>query len=86
MAYNKAIPEPATGDVVDLSGIDYYQQMAHRISVSKGWWNGYLDNKKARNVPEMLALIHSEVSEALEEYREGWMEIWYSYQASGLVT
>jgi len=30
----------------------------------KGWW------KEPRTIPELLALIHSEVSEALEAYRD----------------
>jgi NTP pyrophosphatase (non-canonical NTP hydrolase) len=36
----------------------------HRYAVEKGWW----DND--RPVPELLCLIHSEISEALEGYRE----------------
>lgn len=39
---------------------------AHAMSRSKGWYDG---DDAVRNVPEMLALIHSEVSEALEAYR-----------------
>lgn len=43
----------------------------HGRSVAAGW---YTDPKTGqpiqRNVPEMLALIHSEVSEALEGYRK----------------
>lgn len=38
---------------------------AHKNSVEKGWWeNG------STNIPEKLMMIVSEVSEALEEYRE----------------
>lgn len=43
---------------------------AHAMSRSKGWYDGA---DATRNIPEMLALIHSEVSEALEDYRTGAM-------------
>lgn len=35
------------------------------IAESKGWWDD------ERTVPELMALMHSEISEALEEYRNG---------------
>ena len=38
---------------------------AHKLSTEKGW------HQVERSVPELLCLIHSEVSEALEEYRNG---------------
>lgn len=44
---------------------------AHDTALEKGWWN----DKEAVNIPEKLALIHSEVSEALEAYRTGDMKI-----------
>lgn len=37
----------------------------HELAIKKGWW------EKERSVPELLCLVHSEVSEALEAYREG---------------
>lgn len=40
------------------------QKRAHRIAKDKGWW----DNP--REFPELAALIHSEISEALESWRK----------------
>lgn len=37
----------------------------HETAKSKGWW------EKDRNFGEALALIHCEVSEAMEAYRDG---------------
>ena len=39
-------------------------EKAHATSRAKGWYD-----KGERNIPELLCLIHSEVSEALEAYR-----------------
>jgi len=36
----------------------------HKNAVEHGWWEA------DRNIPESLCLIHSEVSEALEAYRD----------------
>jgi len=38
--------------------------LIHGNAVKHGWW------ENQRPVPELLALIHSEVSEALEAYRK----------------
>lgn len=35
----------------------------HKNAITKGWW------EEKRNIPELLCLVHSEVSEALEAYR-----------------
>jgi len=37
----------------------------HANAVAHGWW------EKPPSIPEALCLIHAEVSEALEEYRDG---------------
>jgi hypothetical protein len=41
-------------------------KLVHEANVQKGFWP---ENKLDRNVGEMLALIHSELSEGLEAYR-----------------
>lgn len=40
-------------------------QTVHETAKSKGWWD------QDRNRPEMIALMHSELSEALEALRHG---------------
>ena len=43
--------------------INEFAAEVHKNAVDHGWWEG------ERTFPEIVALIHSEVSEALEEYR-----------------
>lgn len=38
---------------------------AHQTAIEKGWW------EKDRNNYELIALMHSELSEAVEAYRKG---------------
>jgi hypothetical protein len=39
--------------------------IAHGTAVAKGWWS------PPREIPELLCLVHSEVSETLEAFRDG---------------
>ncbi len=56
----------------------------HNIALNAGWWtnvktgesmSGYdADGNPKRNIGELLALVHSELSEALEGARKGLMD------------
>lgn len=46
-----------------------YRKESWQIAEEHGWHEGQI------NVPERLALIHSEVSEALEDHRNGAFEL-----------
>jgi NTP pyrophosphatase (non-canonical NTP hydrolase) len=46
--------------------IDEYILASHRLAKEKGFWD------KPRELPELIALCHSELSESLEEARKGF--------------
>ena len=48
-----------------LRGIVRFGDYVHQVARNKGWW----DKAASRSEPELIALMHSELSEALEEYR-----------------
>lgn len=54
-------------------GINDLVKAAHENAVSKGWWD------KEPSFGEVIALIHSEASEALEDFRVGRAptQVWY---------
>ena len=51
---------------VPAGGLNSYRDICHQTAVTKGWWS-----KDERRLPELIALCHSELSEALECYRDG---------------
>ena len=52
---------------VTLNG---FAKSVHENSVAHGWW------ETERELPEIIALCHSELSEALEAYRNGEDMVW----------
>lgn len=48
-------------------------RLSHSVNVRAGWWSDINTGESLigkRNVPEMLCMVHSEISEALEAYRK----------------
>lgn len=66
------------GESLKGKTINEMAKAVHENSVKHGWW----DNGE-RNFGELIALCHSELSEAFEEYRNGHepTETYYSCQA-----
>lgn len=47
----------------------------HSNNVAAGWWSNIKTGEKAeRNVGELLCLVHSEISEAMEGHRKNLMD------------
>lgn len=59
----------------DLQALDRLRDHFHQTSIDDGWYTDLKTGQRIqRNVPEMLALIHSETSEVLEGYRKNSMD------------
>lgn len=59
------------------AGARLLQDTCHNAAVAGGWWHDLMTGvslKGQRNIPEMLCLIHSEISEAMEGHRKNKMD------------
>ena len=57
-----------------ILGLNECAKDCHEAAVKGGWWHDREGKKKERNVGELLCLIHSEISEAMEGARKGLMD------------
>lgn len=64
-AVAKALDMPLNYVVQFVSAWAFVQAVIHAVAKQKGWWD------EERNDGEMIALMHSELSEALEYLRKG---------------
>jgi NTP pyrophosphatase (non-canonical NTP hydrolase) len=55
------------GEANQMVEMKIIMKVVHELAIEKGWWN----EKEKRNKAEMIALMHSELSEAIEALRHG---------------
>lgn len=58
----------------NIIAINECAKECHMAAVNGGWWHDDNGVKKDRNVGELLCLIHSEISEAMEGARKDLMD------------
>jgi NTP pyrophosphatase (non-canonical NTP hydrolase) len=74
MDYVREVPRSIVEARIE-EGLQVAIDCYHASSVQAGWYHNPVTGEPIdRNVPEMLALIHSEVSEALEGVRKDLMD------------
>jgi NTP pyrophosphatase (non-canonical NTP hydrolase) len=84
----------ATKQIV-RQGVERFATAVSNTAHAHGWWDNDLSNNDRsqgvstpehaaagdRNMGEMIALMHSELSEALEAYRNNEPPLWYKHDA-----
>ena len=58
----------------NILGINNCVKDCHDAAVNGGWWHDENGKKIDRNIGELLCLVHSEISEAMEGARKGLMD------------
>jgi NTP pyrophosphatase (non-canonical NTP hydrolase) len=72
--YKTKIQDEAAKDAL-TSGVFMAVQYCHNIARESGWWNDVNTGQPIeRNKGELLCLVHSEISEALEGVRKNKMD------------
>lgn len=63
-----------------IASINTLVRVAHNNAIDKGWY------EEPRSFGDMIALMHSELSEALEDHRDGrgFTEVWYEKKIDGV--
>jgi NTP pyrophosphatase (non-canonical NTP hydrolase) len=73
----KNIDETGMGEVDASEVINAFSNFCHGNNVEAGWWTDIATGESLigkRNVGELLCLVHSEISEAMEGYRKNLMD------------
>lgn len=70
--FENAKPFPSELEAWTRNGIMAATAWCHDANVKAGWWTDLETGQpKQRNVGELLCLVHSEISEAMEGHRKG---------------
>jgi len=65
------LPVLSEEEVIAYNGLNTAMDLAHRTAVNAGWYYNLTTGQEIkRNFGEVLALMHSELSEALEAHRK----------------
>lgn len=67
----EAMSNPQYASAIMSVGFNTLSSAIHRIALEKGWYSNPDGTPKEMNFGERIALMHSELSEALEAHRKG---------------